>query len=74
MSGDSNIKRSGSATVPEFQGERNETFLAAVRAGDARTAAKLARAPVPDDATEVERARWKLRRRLYRRQDREDST
>ena len=52
--------------VPDGQHERNEVFLRAVRAGDARTAAALARAPLPDDATDAERERWRTRRRLYR--------
>lgn len=55
-----------SDSIPARQSERNVAFLAAVRAGDARRAAVLALADLPDDATEAERHRWKLRRRLYR--------
>ena len=56
-----------SAPVPESQHERNEAFLVAVRAGRSDVAAALARADPPADATDAERNRWKLRRRLYRR-------
>ena len=56
----------GSDPVPARQSERNAVFLAAVRVGDTRRAAVLALAELPDDATEAERDRWKLRRRLYR--------
>ena len=56
-----------SAPVPESQRERNAAFLAAVRAGRSNVAAALARADLPADATEAERDRWRIRRRLYRR-------
>ena len=57
-----------SAPVPVRQSERNEAFLAAVRAGRSDIAAALARADLPADATDAERDRWKLRRGLYRRE------
>ena len=53
--------------IPACQCERNEAFTRAVRAGDARTAAALARAEPPEDATEADRERWRKRRSLYRR-------
>lgn len=56
-----------SAPVPESQCERNEAFRAAVRAGRSDIAAALARADPPGDATDAERERWRVRRRLYRR-------
>ena len=62
------MSRTPHAAVPERQHERNEAFLRAVRADDARTAAALARAPLPEDALDAERARWRTRRRLYRRE------
>ena len=62
------MSRTRQAAVPERQYERNEAFLRAVRADDARTAAALARAPLPEDATDAERARWRTRRRLYRQE------
>ena len=52
--------------VPVRQSERNAAFLAAVRAGDARRAAELACVEAPADATDAERHRWTLRRRMYR--------
>ena len=55
-----------SEPVPARQSECNAAFLAAVRAGDARRSARLAHVEVPADATEAERHRWTLRRRLYR--------
>ena len=58
---------SNAPAVPACQCERNEAFTRAVRAGDARTAAALARAEPPEDATEADRERWRKRRRLYRR-------
>ena len=60
------MKHNGVA-VPVHQCERNEAFTAAVRAGDAKTAAALAGVEPPADATEAERERWRTRRRLYRR-------
>ena len=63
-----------SAPVPVRQRERNAAFLAAVRAGRSDIAATLARADPPADATDAERNRWKLRCRLYRRMNGEDST
>ena len=56
-----------SAPVPDGHHERNEAFTAAVRAGRSDVAAALALADPPADATDAERERWKLRRRLYRR-------
>lgn len=53
--------------IPARQYERNEAFTRAVRAGDAKTAADLARAEPPEDATEADRERWRKRRSLYRR-------
>ena len=63
-----------SAPVPESQSERNAAFLEAVRAGRSDVAATLARADPPADATDAERERWRIRRRLYRRVNGEDST
>ena len=63
-----------SAPVPESQHERNEASLVAVRAGRSDVAAALARADPPADATDAERNRWKLRRRLYRRVNGEGTT
>ena len=67
------MSRTRHEAVPDCQHERNAAFLEAVRADDARTAAALARAPLPEDATDAERARWRTRRRLYRRET-EDTT
>ena len=53
--------------VPARQSERNEAFTRAVRAGDTKTAAALVAVEPPEDATEAERERWCIRRRLYRR-------
>ena len=53
--------------IPACQSERNEAFTRAVWAGDAKTAAALAGAALPEDATEAERERWRKRRSLYRR-------
>ena len=61
------MSRTRHEAVPDGQHERNAAFLEAVRAGDARTAAALAQPPLPEDATDAERARWRTRRRLYRR-------
>ena len=58
---------SNAPEVPAHQCERNEAFTRAVRAGDAKTAAALAQAEPPEDATEAERECWRKRRRLYRR-------
>ena len=58
---------SNAVTVPACQSERNEAFTRAVWAGDAKTAAALAGVEPPEDATEAERERWRIRRRLYRR-------
>ena len=58
--------RRRSDTVPARQSDRNAAFLAAVRTSNVRCAAVLAFADFPGDATETERNRWKLRRRLYR--------
>ena len=58
---------SNAVTVPACQYERNEAFTRAVRAGDTKTAAALARAEPPEDATEADRERWRKRRSLYRR-------
>ena len=58
---------SNAVTVPACQCERNEAFTRAVWAGDAKTAAALAGVEPPEDATEAERERWRIRRRLYRR-------
>ena len=63
-----------SAPVPELQSERNQAFLAAVRAGRSDVAAALARADPPADATDAERDRWRTRRRLYRRVNGEGTT
>ena len=53
--------------IPHGQRERNQAFLDAVRTGRTDIAAVLARAdPLPADATEAERERWRPRRRLYR--------
>ena len=60
------MKHNGVA-VPAHQSERNEAFTRAVWAGDAKTAAALAGAALPEDATEAERERWRKRRSLYRR-------
>ncbi|MCY4498410.1 MAG: hypothetical protein OXC14_14115 [Rhodospirillaceae bacterium] len=68
------MSRARHEAVPACQHERNAVFLEAVRAGDARRAAALARAEPPDDATDFERARWRNRRRLYRRENTEGTT
>ena len=60
------MKHNGVA-VPARQCERNEAFTRAVRAGDAKTVAALVAVEPPEDATEAERERWRIRRRLYRR-------
>ena len=60
------MKHNGVA-VPACRSERNEAFTRAVRAGDAKTAAALVAVEPPEDATEAERERWRIRRRLYRR-------
>ena len=61
------MSRTRHEAVPEGQHERNEAFLQAVLAGDSRTAARIARVdPLPADATDAERERWRIRRRLYR--------
>ena len=53
--------------IPHGQRERNQALLDAVRAGRTDIAAVLARAdPLPADATQTERKRWRTRRRLYR--------
>lgn len=52
--------------MPASQRERNEAFLNAVRAGRTDIARALASATPPDDATDAERVRWRIRRRLYR--------
>lgn len=53
--------------VPARQSERNRAFLDAVRAGRTDIAATMARAePMPADASDAERERWRIRRRLYR--------
>ena len=52
--------------IPHGQRERNQALLDAVRAGRTDIAAVLARAdPLPADATDAERERWRIRRRLY---------
>ena len=58
---------SNAPAVPACQCERNEAFTRAVRAGDTKMAAALARAEPPEDATEADRERWRKRRTLYRR-------
>ena len=62
-----------SAPVPERQSERNAALLEAVRAGRSDIVAALARADPPADATDAERERWRIRRRLwlYRRVNKE---
>ena len=67
------MSRTRHEAVPDCQHERNAAFLEAVRAGDARTAAALARAPLPEDATDAEHERWRIRRRLHRREDAKES-
>jgi len=68
------MSRTRHEAIPESQHERNEAFLAAVRAGRSDVAAALARADPPADATDAERVRWRTRRRLYRRVNGEDTT
>ena len=68
------MNRTRHEAVPDGQSERNEAFLAAVRAGRSDIAARIARADPPADATDAERNRWKLRRRLYRRLNGEGET
>ena len=68
------MSRARHEAVPHGRSERNEAFLEAVRAGDARRAAALTRGEPPDDATDAERTRWRTRRRLYRRENTEGTT
>ena len=68
------MSRTRHEAVPESQHERNEAFHAAVRAGRSDVAAALARADPPADATDAERERWRIRRRLYRRVNGEGET
>ena len=60
------IAGDGPVDVPARQIDREAAFTAAVRAGRSDMAATIARADVPDDATDAERERWTRRRRLYR--------
>lgn len=53
-------------SIPETQAERAEAFTDAVLRGRADLARELAMAEFPEDATEEEKVRWTLRRRLYR--------
>ena len=68
------MSRTRHEAVPDGQHERNEAFLAAVRAGWSDVAAVLGRADPPADATDAERNRWRIRRRLYRRVNGEGET
>lgn len=53
-------------TIPTFQRERETAFQTAARSGRSGVAVALAFAAIPVDATEADRARWLVRRCLYR--------
>ena len=60
------MSRTRHEAVPESQHERNEAFLRRCVPAMPGPRRRIARADPPADATDTERERWRIRRRLYR--------